>query len=117
MVHGETAVEPTEKGTNSAPLNSPHINILVHPGLLTPDEAVLAAKNHIFLELSTRKEHSTTNAHSALIARRAGAKLLVNSDAHNDANFGPCHCSRCRLKRSTMSTGLNRKSPFADTKA
>ena len=34
VVHGETIVEPVEKGTNLAALHSPHVDILAHPGLL-----------------------------------------------------------------------------------
>ena len=38
-VHGETIVEPVEPGTNRAAVSSRHVNILAHPGLITPDEA------------------------------------------------------------------------------
>ena len=82
VVHGETIVEPVEKGTNLAALHSPHVDILAHPGLLSPEEAKLAAKNGIFLEISARKGHCLTNGHIASLAQQAGAKLLLNSDAH-----------------------------------
>jgi len=62
MVHGETIVEPVEKGTNLAALHSPHVDILAHPGLLSLEEAQLAATNGIFLEISARKDHCLTNA-------------------------------------------------------
>src|SRR5512136_2583665 len=84
VVHGETIVEPVEKGTNLAALNSPHVDILAHPGLLTPEEAKLAAEKDIFLEISARKGHSLTNGHVSKLALKAGAKLLVDSDAHTD---------------------------------
>lgn len=83
VVHGETIVEPVEKGTNLAALHSPHVDILAHPGLLSPEEAKLAAKNGIFLEISARKGHCLTNGHIASLAQQVGAKLLLNSDAHN----------------------------------
>jgi len=84
VVHGETIVEPVEKGTNLAALKSPHVDLLAHPGLLTLAEAQLAAANDIFLEISARKGHCLTNGHTASLARQVGAKLLLNSDAHNE---------------------------------
>jgi putative hydrolase len=87
VVHGETIVEPVEKGTNLAALNSPHVDILAHPGLLTPEEAQLAAEKNIFLEISARKGHSLTNGHVAKLALKAGARLLVDSDAHTDGDL------------------------------
>lgn len=83
VVHGETIVEPVEKGTNLAALRSPHVDILAHPGLITLEEAELAAANNIFLEISARKGHCLTNGHVASLAGRAGARLLLNSDAHH----------------------------------
>jgi len=83
VVHGETIVEPVEKGTNLAALHSPHVDILAHPGLLSLEEAQLAATNGIFLEISARKGHCLTNGLVASLARQVGAKLLLDSDAHN----------------------------------
>ena len=87
IVHGETPSEPVEKGTNRAAVQSPYVDILAHPGLITPEEAALAAKNNIFIELTARKGHSTTNAHVALVSQKAEAKLLVNSDAHSETDL------------------------------
>jgi putative hydrolase len=87
VVHGETIVEPVEKGTNLAALNSPHVDILAHPGLLTSEEARLAAERNVFLEISTRRGHSLTNGHVAKLAREAGARLLVDSDSHTDGDL------------------------------
>ena len=84
VVHGETIVEPVEKGTNLAALHSPHVDILAHPGLLSLEEAQLAATNGIFLEISARKGHCLTNGHITSLAQQVGAKLLLNSDAHNE---------------------------------
>lgn len=84
VVHGETAIEPVPKGTNLAAIQSPCVDILAHPGLITPEETALAAKNNVFIELSARRGHSATNPHVALISREAKAKLLVNSDAHDE---------------------------------
>ena len=87
VVHGETIVEPVEKGTNLAALHSPHVDILAHPGLITPEEAELAATNGIFLEISARKGHSLTNGYIASVAQQLGAKLLLNSDAHSEEDL------------------------------
>ena len=82
LVHGETLSEPVEPGTNLQALTSPHVDILVHPGLLSEEEAKLAAQRGIFLELSARKGHCLANGHIALMARATGARLIVSSDAH-----------------------------------
>ena len=87
VVHGETIVEPVEKGTNLAALKSPHVDLLAHPGLLTVEEAQLAVANDIFLEISARKGHCLANGHIASLARQVGAKLLLNSDAHDESDL------------------------------
>ena len=84
VVHGETIIEPVEKGTNLAALNSSHVDILAHPGLLSLEEAQLAADNGIFLEITSRKGHCLTNGYIASLAQQTGAKLLLNSDAHDE---------------------------------
>ncbi len=87
VVHGETIVEPVEEGTNLAALHSPHVDILAHPGLLSLEEAQLAATNGIFLEISARKGHCLANGHIASLAQQVGAKLLLSSDAHNQQDL------------------------------
>jgi len=87
VVHGETIVEPVEKGTNLAAIKSPHVDILAHPGFLTLSEATLAAENDTFLEISARKGHSLTNGHVAKIALKAGAHLVIDSDAHTESDL------------------------------
>ena len=82
VVHGETTTEPVEKGTNRAAIQCRNVDILAHPGLLTLEEAELAAANNVFIELSARKGHCLSNGHITNIARQAGARLLVDSDAH-----------------------------------
>ncbi len=82
VVHGETIVEPVEQGTNLAALSSPHVDILAHPGLITDAEAVLAAERGIFLEMSARRGHSLTNGHVARVGLGSGARLILDSDAH-----------------------------------
>ena len=83
VAHGETITENVEPGTNLAAVQSPDVDILAHPGLITAEEAQIAAQNGIYLEISARKGHSFTNGHVVKIAQRAGAKLIVNSDGHD----------------------------------
>ena len=81
VVHGETIVEPVVAGTNIAALRAP-IDILAHPGLITEEEAMEAARNSIYLEITTRKGHSLTNGHVAKMARQSKAPIILNSDSH-----------------------------------
>ena len=87
VVHGETIIEPVEKGTNLAALQSPNVDLLAHPGLLSLEEAQLAANNGVFLEICARQGHCLTNGHVASLALQAGAKLLLSSDAHSDQDL------------------------------
>jgi histidinol phosphatase-like PHP family hydrolase len=82
VVHGETVVEPVETGTNRAAILSGSVDILAHPGLITAEDAKLAAENDVFLEISCRKGHSLSNGRVVALGREAGAKFLVNTDAH-----------------------------------
>ena len=87
LVHGETIIEPVEQGTNLAAVQSPYVDILAHPGLISLEEASLAASNNIFLEISARKGHSFTNGHIVQVANLTGAKLLLGSDAHSEEDL------------------------------
>ncbi len=86
VVHGETPVEPVPAGTNMAALQA-DIDILAHPGLITEEEATLAAIRGIHLEITTRKGHSLTNGHVAKMARQCRAKLVLDNDAHSFSDF------------------------------
>lgn len=83
VVHGESPVEPVEPGTNIAAATCPDVDILAHPGHITPEAAAAAAANGVFLELTARQGHSRTNGLVAAVGRAAGARFLVNSDAHS----------------------------------
>ncbi len=82
LVHGETPIEPVAAGTNHAACTCKDVNVLAHPGLITIDEALLAAKNGIALELTSRGGHNRTNGHVARICREASCQMVVDSDAH-----------------------------------
>jgi len=84
--HGETVVEPVAPGTNLAAIQA-GVDILAHPGLITREEAALAAKKGVVLELTGRKGHSLTNGHVAAVALATGARLAVNADAHGPGDF------------------------------
>lgn len=81
VVHGETLVEPVEPGTNAAAVACPDVDILAHPGLLAEDQALLAAENDIFIELTSKEGHSLSNGHVFRVAQ-SGMACLLNSDAH-----------------------------------
>ena len=81
-VHGETIVEPVEPGTNDAAVRSASVDILAHPGLISYDDARLAAERGVYLEMSARKGHGLTNGHVAKVAKQAGAAMVLDSDAH-----------------------------------
>jgi len=79
--HGETIVEPVRKGTNRAAIEA-GVDILAHPGLITLSDARLAAAKGVFLEISARAGHCLANGHVVKMAQNAGAKLVLNTDAH-----------------------------------
>ena len=81
VVHGETIVEPVPAGTNLAAIQG-GADLLAHPGLLSPQEAALAAQRGVMLELSARKGHGLGNGRVARLALAAGATLVVNTDSH-----------------------------------
>ena len=83
VVHGETPVEPVERGTNHAAVSNPEVDILAHPGMIDVGDAELAAENDVVLEITCRKGHSLANGHVAMMARQAKAAVLVNTDTHS----------------------------------
>lgn len=101
VAHGETIVEPVELGTNLAAIEA-GVDILAHPGLITQQEAELAAERGVHLEITTRKGHSLTNGHVAAMARQFGAKLVINNDAHAPGD----QVSRDQRRRIALGAGL-----------
>jgi len=86
VVHGETIVEPVAEGTNLSAIEG-KADILAHPGLISEEEVKLAAKNGVFLEISCRKGHSFSNGHVVKLAKKYGANLVINSDAHSPSDL------------------------------
>jgi histidinol phosphatase-like PHP family hydrolase len=102
VVHGETLMEPVAPGTNLAGLEA-EIDILAHPGLLSREEAELAAQRGIMLEISARAGHSLANGHVAALAREVGAKLVLNTDSHSPGNY----ITRDRAYQIAQGAGLS----------
>jgi len=86
VAHGETLVEPVHPGTNRAAIEA-RVDILAHPGLITKEEAELAKKNGVYLEITTRKGHSLSNGHVAKIANETGAQLVIDTDTHEPGDL------------------------------
>jgi histidinol phosphatase-like PHP family hydrolase len=81
VAHGETLVEPVASGTNRAAIEA-GVDIVAHPGLITAQEATLAAEQGVYLEITTRRGHALSNGHVAAMALKHGAQLICNNDAH-----------------------------------
>ena len=81
VVHGETLVEPVCTGTNRAAILA-GVDVLAHPGLISEDEVKMARDSGVLLEISGRKGHSLSNGHVALLAKKTGAGLVIDSDGH-----------------------------------
>jgi histidinol phosphatase-like PHP family hydrolase len=99
VVHGESPVEPVEPGTNLAAASCPDVDILAHPGLLTPEAAEAARENGVFIEITSRQGHGMANGHVVKVALAAGAELVVNSDTHRPEDILTArwaeHVARC----------------------
>jgi len=104
VVHGETLVEPVPPGTNRMAVEA-GADILAHPGLITEEEARLAARNGVLLEVSARKGHSLSNGHVVQMARKTGAGLVLNSDAHGSGDF----ITRDFALKVALGAGLDRE--------
>lgn len=102
IVHGETIAEPVVAGTNRAALAA-DIDILAHPGLISEEEVNMAAERGIFLEISARKGHSLTNGHVAKLAKKVGAPMVLDTDAHEPSDL----VTRQQAMKIALGAGLN----------
>jgi len=102
VVHGETLAEPVEEGTNRAAIEG-GADIIAHPGLIKEEDAAFAQKKGVLLEISSRKGHSLTNGHVAIMAKRTGAKLVFNTDSHDISDLA----TEYGAKRIVMGAGLS----------
>ena len=101
VVHGESPVEPVAAGTNRAAILS-GVDILAHPGLITPEEVELAVEHKVLLEITTRGGHSLTNGHVARLAKEIGAGLVLNTDSHTYGDLA----SKEFARRVALGAGL-----------
>jgi putative hydrolase len=83
VVHGETISEPVIKGTNRAGIEA-GCDVLAHPGLISAEDIRLAQRRGVCLELTTRKNHRAPNKRLFKMAGPIGAKLVLNTDAHDE---------------------------------
>jgi putative hydrolase len=104
IVHGETLMEPVPQGTNRSAVEA-DVDILAHPGLITEEEARLAAKNGVLLEVSARKGHSLCNGHVVQMARKTGARLILNTDSHGPGDL----ITRSFAMKIALGAGLDEK--------
>jgi histidinol phosphatase-like PHP family hydrolase len=81
LVHGETALDSQEAGTNRAAIEA-GVDILAHPGLVASEDVARARERGVLLEISGRKVHSLTNGHVWARAREEGARVVIDSDSH-----------------------------------
>ncbi|ADR19764.1 histidinol phosphate phosphatase domain-containing protein [Calditerrivibrio nitroreducens] len=102
LVHGETIVEPVDFGTNRSAIEA-KVDILAHPGLIADEDAALAAKYGVHLEITTRKGHSLTNAYVAMMAKKYGCKLVIDNDFHAPGDY----VSREMAEKILKGSGLN----------
>ena len=93
VAHGETIVEPVTPGTNRAAIEA-GVDILAHPGLISEEDARLAAERGVALEISGRSGHSLTNGHVAAMARATGARLVFDTDSHAPGDLMPLALAR-----------------------
>jgi histidinol phosphatase-like PHP family hydrolase len=87
IVHGETTAEPVAPGTNMTACTCPDVNVLAHPGFITFEEAEAARAHKVTLEITSRNGHNRTNGHVLRVAREAGCKIVIGSDAHAPADL------------------------------
>jgi putative hydrolase len=101
VVHGETIVEPVQVGTNREAIEG-GADILAHPGIIEEDDVMLAKEKGVLLEISGRKGHSLGNGRVAMLARKAGASLIFNTDAHGPSDL----VSEEEARRVVVGAGL-----------
>ncbi|MBI4653950.1 MAG: histidinol phosphate phosphatase domain-containing protein [Nitrospirae bacterium] len=103
VVHGESLVEPVAPGTNRSAIEA-KADILAHPGLISKEDTISAREKGISLEITSRKGHCLSNGHVAKIAMEVGAKLVVNTDAHEPQDL----ITKKEAKKILLASGIPR---------
>jgi histidinol phosphatase-like PHP family hydrolase len=119
IAHGETIVEPVEPGTNRAAIEA-GVDILAHPGLISPDDVKLAAERGVRLEISGKAGHSLSNGHVAKLATGLGATLIFGSDGHTPSqmptrDFAEDVCRAAGLDEAAVAEMFAAAEAFADS--
>jgi len=65
----------------------------------------MAKERGIYLEISARKGHSLTNGHVARLARKIGAKLVIDTDTHDPGDL----IDERQARRVVLGAGLTDK--------
>lgn len=103
IVHGETTMEPVAPGTNLAACTCAEVDVLAHPGFITPEEAREAAARNVAIEITARGGHNRTNGHVLAVARAAGCTVVVDSDAHGPGDIMTAEARRVVAMGAGMS--------------
>ena len=100
LAHGESIprqlVDVVETGTNLAAINA-GVDILAHPGLITVEDAQLAAEKGVLLELNTAPRHCLANGHIARMAASAAnccSTLTLPAPPTSNPPRSRRHCAR-----------------------
>jgi len=104
VVHGETPAECVIPGTNRAGIFA-EADIISHPGEISLEDARLASERGVHLEITARKIHSITNRHVADVARKAGARLVINTDSHQPDDL----ITKDFARKILLGAGLDKK--------
>lgn len=91
--HGEGVpgvfVDAVEQGTNLAAIAA-GVDILAHPGMITAEDAALAAEKGVLLELSAASRHGLANGHVVSMGAKHGCSFVFGSNARSVRDFtGP----------------------------
>lgn len=85
-VHGEAPGAHVEVGTNMAAMQA-GADVLLHPGLLTAEDARLAAELGVALEITSAPLYCLANAHVAAMAEAAGCGLVFGGNVKKADEF------------------------------
>jgi len=113
--HGETLSEPVLEGTNRAFIEA-RADIIAHPGNISDKELMLARKNNVYIEITTRRGHFACNKHVARAAKRLGANMVLDTDSHSPEDLITDAYAVAFLKKLKMS-GLDIKKIFNNSLA
>ena len=104
VVHGETVAETVPEQTNHYAVCA-GIDILAHPGHIAEEDVILAKKNNVCLEITTRNGHNATNKEVAELASKHGAKMILNTDTHEPENL----MDEKKIQFTLLTSGLDLK--------